>query len=176
MSHRWAIGLRPSGGCRLESRSVRRAFHVLLWTCAFLLLVCGYAWLAFGSLRNMSAYLAGDCIVTEPSILDLGQVELGHEYTADFVVRNVSSDSVMVLGAKSCCGCGVLSGLPVTLQAHQETTVSLWLRIPSKQPETPLAWRALLLTDKGGGRGPMLTVHAEAPKQTTISNSRPPRT
>jgi hypothetical protein len=163
------IEVRPTTRLRFSTRR-RVLCRTVLWVCVLPLGVYCYAQIGFGSLRNMSAYLRGDLVLAEFNILDLGRVEPGKDYTAAFIVRNVSAGSVNVLGARTCCGCSLLSHLPLTVEPNEQVEVVFLFQVAASQPTGPVKREILLLLDKGGGHGPILAIEAEVVDLTEFSS------
>ncbi len=133
-------------------------------------------WLAFGSLRNMSAYFRGSFIVAEPDVCEVGPVELDKEYTAKFTLRNITSEPVVVLGAQTCCGCRLRSSMPHTINPNGSSEIEFTVKIGASQSIRAFTRRFLLLIDKGGGFGPMLTIHVNVVEASRVSVVRPRET
>ena len=155
--------------------TTRRVLSELLcWLCVSTLLVYAYARIGFGSVSNLSAYLRGHVLVTDRRVVDLSLVEPGRNYRAAFVVRDISSGAVVILGARVCCGCSLLSELPRRVRPNEDTTLEFTFHVPTEQPAGQIKHQVLLLIDKAGGYGPVLTMLARVGDSKRASEPGPP--
>lgn len=75
----------------------------------------GWSFLRFGHPLDGLAYLNG--VVLKADQPDLGTVAPGSEVEAVFVVKNLTTNPVSIVGAKPDCACVVGSDLPLTIDA-----------------------------------------------------------
>jgi hypothetical protein len=85
---------------------------------AVVVVVC-LAWslLRFGSLSDAFRYARGSRVVIDPPTLVLPPGRFDDRQTADFRMRNLTSQPVRVLGATVSCDCVTTEGLPTVIDA-----------------------------------------------------------
>ena len=118
-----------SGAIASNASSNKRANLMFLVRCAIgggavfsaFLLAMSYH---YGSIRAFIAKCRGETFVVAPEAVDLGTVESSTESSAVFTIRNISSKSIDVVGARTACSCVVASGLPIAVAPGREEEVT----------------------------------------------------
>ena len=82
---------------------------------------------AFGSPAAALAYLRGERLSVEPSLVDIGEGSLGEEKEAIVQVRNWAEQPVRVVGGTSDCSCVATRDLPVNLQPGEARALRFYL-------------------------------------------------
>lgn len=102
-----------------SSRSGQRAHAIpVIVGIAVVGAFCGvWAFARFGSLRDAWLYMGGARVVIERSALALPTGEVGETQVAEFLLRNLTSEPVKVLGATVSCDCVTTEGLPAEVVA-----------------------------------------------------------
>lgn len=98
-------------------------FAALIW-----MVVAVWCLAVYGGVRNGIRVFRGYRVLVEPSTVDVSTVEQGATVRTDFILRNMSWEPVMVLGADPDCGCVQMSGIPVTLAPRSSHAVSMSVR------------------------------------------------
>lgn len=70
---------------------------------------------AFGSPIAAFAWLQGNRLTVEPTVMDLGEVEAGPQRTVSFRVTNHGERPVTLVGGTSTCNCTATEGLPIDI-------------------------------------------------------------
>lgn len=102
----------------------QRALTSGLAASAILAVLSVASYWSLGSLEAGVSYLRGNRLFLDQHTRDLGIVDAGTHEVA-FRVKNLSSQPVQIVGAKTSCSCVVAEDLPVTI----EPSASLLLRI-----------------------------------------------
>jgi hypothetical protein len=85
---------------------------------------------------------------------------------ADFVLKNVTSQPIKVLGIKGGCACTVTEGLPVNLAAGESGKIQLSLRVGRFESSNTITRSAEVFTNRDGMVPPLvIQVHeGDSPK------------
>ncbi len=96
-----------------------------------LVVVIGLGWslARFGSLSHAWLYANGVRIFVENPAIRLPDGKPGEDRDADFVVRNISSKPIQILGAQTLCGCVSTAKLPVTVPPGQTNSLRVNLHL-----------------------------------------------
>ena len=114
--------------------------------CGLSAAACGLAIWHFGSVAALAAVLSGDSFVVEPGRFDLGEVRAGEERSVVFTVRNLSRESIRVVGLQVSCTCLRADGLPLSIAPGEKSDVVV--RVHAKSGA--LSHRVGVLVDHGG--------------------------
>jgi hypothetical protein len=117
-----------------ERRSVQWIKNAL-WTSAFIVfllaVLAAYGFYRFGSINALVAALQGRVLYVEPTRISVGTLKPSEQATVKVRLRNLTENTIKVLGSRSSCGCLVTSDLPVTLASGEVKEVSIHLTAPS---------------------------------------------
>ncbi len=116
-----------------DRMTLRRFASVLVGYLAGPLLIGGLLFLAFygwsiwrfGSLTNGISFVDGAVLIPEEPRLDLGEVPAGTVAEGTFVLRNLTSDPVTVIGGNPSCSCMVLSDMPINIDPMSSASLSV---------------------------------------------------
>ncbi len=97
----------------------------LLVAVLVLLCFCGWSVWRYGNLTRGVAFLNGAVLVAEESLLDLGDVPVGAEAEGVFRVRNLTDQSIVIVGGKTDCSCVLGDEFPLQVDAMSSGRVSL---------------------------------------------------
>jgi uncharacterized protein (DUF58 family) len=98
------------------------------------LVLLGIGWLEFGSPARAVAFLRGERLLIEPPGVQLGLGIPGQKRTVHFVVTNLDSFPVRIVGSSTACTCVSVDNLPVEIAAGGTKQVVVNVTFP-KQPE-----------------------------------------
>ncbi len=119
----------------------------LLVALTVLLAFCGWSIWQYGDLATGVAYLNGSVLVPEASVLDLGEVCVGDEAERVFRLRNLTNQSITILGGKTECACVLGDEFPVQVDAMSLGEVSLRFTPGPRDANRQVVHRALLYLD-----------------------------
>lgn len=108
------------------------------------------AYFLFGSPDGALAYLRGERISIQPTLVNIGQGEAGEIRQIKIKVVNWSAQPIRVIGGSSDCSCNATGGLPLTIPPNDSRPIELQMAF-SKSPGifTRKVW---LLADDNGQR------------------------
>lgn len=112
-----------------------------------------------GSVREAYAIMAGYSAIPLQPVIDLGVVEVGSDNVCTFIIRNLTSKVVTVIGSRAEANCNANSLLPLVIPPGEarelpvfvqlsavedpfERVVELFLDIPSTRPLLVVRGRA----------------------------------
>jgi hypothetical protein len=131
---------------------LRSCCRVILPACtgvgaAILLLASSGLWVVyqFGSPEAALAYLRGQSVSVQPSMLNLGEGFSGEVQEGSIEVANWSDHPIRLIGGTSDCSCVVSEDLPLTIPPRQSRRVSVRMRLPDVRGI--FSRSAVLLTD-----------------------------
>ncbi len=117
-----------------DSSSGRLLFVVQVTAITVVLASCliGHAWWRTGSLRLVWPYMAGQRLLIEPTVVDLGNVPKGSVVQRELRVLNLGSEPLEMLGSQKSCGCISLDEFPIVIPARGDCTLKLKTGISNK--------------------------------------------
>lgn len=108
----------------------------LYWPLVFATLggVAGTGWgmLKFGSLGATFAYFHGHVLYAGSGPKNLGKIPANKPAPVSFLVKNLTSQTVTVLGAETSCGCVTVSDLPVKIGPGAECELTFMVVAPEQ--------------------------------------------
>jgi Protein of unknown function (DUF1573) len=110
--------------------------------------IAAIALYVFGSFGAALAYFSGDRLIADAYSRSVGIVSVGEQHAVFFKIRNMSNQTVRIVGADSSCTCLVTDQLPVVLPPHGVFRLRIGVR-PKSQPGQ-IAERVSLITDREG--------------------------
>ena len=114
---------------------------------AMLLIIGFIATLRFGSIVNALLYLNGQSLVLTPSNVSTKSIISRHgDRVAIFTVRNLTSQTIEIVGARAGCSCLVTASLPCRVEAMQTTTIPVFVR-DSQSQAVDVSSEIVFLTD-----------------------------
>ena len=132
---------------RFASALVAYLAGPLLVALLIFLCFCGWSIWRFGNLTNGILYIDGTALIAEEPVLDLGEVPLGSVAEGTFVLRNLTSAPVTVLGGKPSCSCMLLSDMPIRIDAMSSASLSVQFAPTKSQVGRRNSGRVLLYMD-----------------------------
>ena len=105
----------------------------------------GAAYLRFGSIRDILAYLDGKTITISPQTFDVGPYGDGDVKLARFAVANRGRLPILIIGGQTSCSCVSLCELPIRIEAGSSADLSFSLKLKAGRPSLPQS--ILLYTD-----------------------------
>jgi hypothetical protein len=106
---------------------------------------------------SISAIWGGSQLVSiDPSPKFVCDARQGDTVTAPFKIRNVTHQSIILLGAKTSCGCTVAEGLPLDLEPGASGTVNLQVKIGEQNMTGHFAKTVLLFNNRDGVVPPLV--------------------
>jgi len=108
---------------------------------------CSWSIWRFGNLTNGILYVDGAALIAEEPELDLGDVPLGSVAEGTFVLRNLTSAPVTVVGGNPSCSCMVLSDMPIKIDAMSSASLSVQFAPTKSRVDRRSSGRVLLHLD-----------------------------
>ncbi|MBX9788906.1 MAG: DUF1573 domain-containing protein [Pirellulales bacterium] len=124
--------------------------HVLLAALVTALLLAGFAvwgYLAFGSFRGLHCYAKGMAVMPDSSFIQFGEVKAGSTLRVPFVLTNLRSQAVTVIGADSTCSCLRPLNAPLVLSPRANQTLVLELSTSANSAGQAFSMDATLYLD-----------------------------
>jgi hypothetical protein len=112
---------------RLRSRLVDLAI-VLSSTAVVLATVSAGAVWRFGSIDHTRAYLRGEVLVVEPSVIGLGEVNARSEVVRPVSLTNLTSEPIRLMGANTTCEFALSESLPMDIGPGESRSLKLLVR------------------------------------------------
>lgn len=75
----------------------------------------------------------GHDVLEVPTLIDLGTLEINEQKRVAIKVKNVSEQSVVLLGAKTSCTCALIDGLPLKLKPQSSNEVTFLIQAKNKK-------------------------------------------
>ncbi len=126
----------------------------LFWPLVFASLggvaVTGWGLLKFGSLGATLAFFHGHVLYAGLGSKNLGKIPVNKPVSVSFQVKNLTSQTVKVLGAETSCGCITVSDLPVKIGAGAECELTFLLVPPEQAVGMPFYQAVRLFLDVPG--------------------------
>jgi len=115
----------------------------------FFALLCysGWSLWRFGSFVDGIAFLNGYVLVAEQKTLDLGEVRVGSEAEGNFVLKNLTSEPITLVGARPECSCMIASDLPARIEPHSTMDFSVRFTPNRREASQTVTHRILLYLD-----------------------------
>jgi hypothetical protein len=104
-------------------------------------------WLAFPSPSAALAFLRGESLTVEPSVVDVGSGLRGEERDFSFEIQNYTNHPICLMGGTVGCRCITTGGLPLTLPAGVARSVTGKLEFKGRAGE--FQYPITLYTDDG---------------------------
>lgn len=123
-------------------------YRVAVFSVALLALAALMVKLQYGSMTTAFAVWRGQVLVAEEYAKDVGRLQVGEIRTVFFRVKNPDANKVVILGAKTSCGCLAPKNLPRTLAPLEMMELELTIR--ARPREAMLEHNALLYTSPSG--------------------------
>jgi len=119
----------------VDSRSplvqwIQIAVLTLLIGCTFL----GIGWWRSGGMATSWAYLQGERLIFTPANIIIDNAKPNEVIERTVLVRNLSNETVTLLGSQKSCGCITLNDFPIEIKPHQRYELTIKIDIP-KKPE-----------------------------------------
>jgi hypothetical protein len=102
----------------------------------------------FGSAEAALAYLRGERLSVQPSLVDVGEGEAGALQTATVRLVNRTDHPIRVVGGTSDCSCVATDDLPVRIAGGDSHSIRIKVRLPANPGM--FTREASLLTDDAG--------------------------
>ena len=127
------------------TRSLHRVIFGALGVLACLGVFAGIGTIAFGSPAAALAYLRGDRLTVEPSLIDVGDGFVGEQKRVVVQVRNWTDKAIRIVGGTSDCSCVVTKDLPVSIAPGEQGPLTVAMQL--KGPPGQFTRWAILFTD-----------------------------
>ena len=137
----------------------------LVWravmVCGGVFLVLGVVtiWIGNGSISAGLARVQGYALVVDSFSKSIGEIPPGTKSEATFLLTNVSSTPVTILGAQTSCRCTTLSDLPLTVPPGERTELRIGVTPSPSDAGTTIRTTSLLYLDVASKR---LLLHVDA--------------
>jgi len=110
---------------KTDSRLLRHWIRPVLIAAGILACCAIWSLWYFGGVLYGLHYLRGEQIVVLSPVVDLGTLPAEKTARADFVIKNLTRNSVTIYGAEVDCSCVVPIGLPLTIGPFAEGSLQL---------------------------------------------------
>jgi len=119
----------------VDSRSplvqwIQIAVLTLLIGCTFL----GIGWWRSGGMATSWAYLQGERLIFTPANIIIENAKPNEVIERTVLVRNLSNETVTLLGSQKSCGCITLNVFPIEIKPHHKQELIIKIATP-KKPE-----------------------------------------
>src|SRR5207247_1295336 len=79
----------------------------------------------YGSFDGLASWLTGEVCFVRPRNASIGEVEASARISVPFVVTNLMSEPIEIIGVKRSCACIVPEGIPIHLAGRATCEVSV---------------------------------------------------
>jgi len=136
---------------RRKALALSYAWPVLIAAALWLLLLAA-GFVRFGSLPAARAFLHGHSLCPDSYHKDVGTVEIGKEAMVAFRMKNITPDTVTIIGVETNCGCALLNedSLPLTISPGEERELVLCMMASGSVLETRFRHSATIFLDPPG--------------------------
>jgi len=117
----------------VDSRSplvqwIQIAVLTLLIGCTFL----GIGWWRSGGMATSWAYLQGERLIFTPANIIIENAKPNEVIERTVLVRNLSNETVTLLGSQKSCGCITLNDFPIEIKPYDRYKIHLIISMPEK--------------------------------------------
>ncbi len=120
-------------------------FRFCLGTGLVFVLLLGVVLLAFGSISSAGHYLRGDELAIVPELIDCGGMASGDSHRFRVCINNLTSRSIMVVGATCGCSCRISGSFPTSVPPGESRELVFDVKLAL--PEGPFSRRLVVYTD-----------------------------
>ncbi|MDR2644303.1 MAG: DUF1573 domain-containing protein [Planctomycetaceae bacterium] len=109
-----------------------------------LIVFCVWSFLSYGDIRTGLAAINGVHVIAKTQTIELGEIPVDEVRTTKCFLKNIGSESVVVLGAWADCDCITTSKLPITISTYSEVEFDIDLYTNSSMIGKKLTRQILL--------------------------------
>jgi hypothetical protein len=121
-----------------------------------------WVWIQFGSVNIALAYLRGERLIITPSVLSLGDAELGEERQLSVTLANHTPRDVTIVGGGSSCSCLALDRFPILIPRGQERELLVKVKVSATPGSTSTTFNQAVQYYTDSEFGPILLVQIVA--------------
>jgi hypothetical protein len=111
----------------MNRRSILFAF---VGAIALFLILFGIGGYYFGGFGQFLAFVNSKPLYISPRQIDLGSHEVGTETVAVFMMTNLSSKEISIVGERSSCNCAFSEGFPISILPGKTADLKVNVRLP----------------------------------------------
>jgi hypothetical protein len=130
---------------------------------ATVILLCTWR---LGSLPLALAYIEGERFVVSPIEIDLGECDSKTHHVAQFVLTNLTTKPIRIVGSKEGCNCLRLDELPITVGPRENQDISIQVFVSGKEEYSQTI---ILYLDDDGLRSVALRIRAKVRQVKSVA-------